>query len=430
VCPPAALAPTRTIGPVTPRVVIVGGGFAGTTLARALGERARVTLVSEVNYLLFTPMLAEVAAADVDPRHILVPLRQLCPRARVVIGEATAVDGVRRTVTVRSPIDGARQVHEADAVVLAAGGVTETFGVPGVEEHALSFKTISDALRIRTRLLAFLEEATEVPDDLLTSVAIVGAGYSGAELAASLADFLRRARRRYYRGAPAPTVTLIDAVDRVVPMLPERSSAAAARALRRRGVDLALGVRVSAVEQGRVLLESGSTVVAGTIVWAGGVRGRPVAGAVGAEPNATDRFTVDERLRLADGVWALGDVALAPDGHGGWCPPTAQHAMRQGAYLGRHLPAMIGGGATPRFSYSSKGELVALGHRNAVGTVLGVRVRGFLAWFLWRSYYLKRLPTLGRKARVALDWALDLVFPPDVADPATADRGPRLRRRE
>jgi NADH:ubiquinone reductase (H+-translocating) len=411
---------------MTPRVVIVGGGFAGATLARALGRRASVTLVSEVNYLLFTPMLAEVAAADIDPRHILVPLRQLCPRARVIVGEATAVSGADRTVTVRSPVDGSESVHDADAVVLAAGGLPETFGVPGVAEHALSFKTISDALRIRTRLLAFLEEATEVPDARLTSVAIVGAGYSGAELAASLADFLRRAVRRYYRGAPPPTITLIDAIARVVPMLPERSSAAAARALRRRGVDLVLGTRVSAVEPGRILLDDGTTVEAGTIVWAGGVRGRPVPGDLGAEPSPAGRLAVDGRLRLVDGVWALGDVAVVPDGHGGVCPPTAQHAMRQAAYLARHLPTMVAGGEAPAFAYTSKGELVALGHRNAVGTVLGLRVRGFVAWFLWRSYYLKRLPTLGRKARVALDWALDLVFPPDVADPATADRGPDL----
>jgi NADH:ubiquinone reductase (H+-translocating) len=411
---------------MTPRVVIVGGGFAGATLARALGSRASVTLVDEVNYLLFTPMLAEVAAADIDPRHILVPLRQLCPRARVVIGEAIAVSGTDRTVSVRSHVDGSENIHAADAVVLAAGGVPETFGVSGVAEHALSFKTISDALRIRTRLLAFLEEATEVPDARLTSVAIVGAGYSGAELAASLADFLRRAVRRYYRGAPAPSITLIDAVDRVVPMLPERSSTTAARALRRRGVSLVLGTRVSAVQPGRILLEDGTAVEAGTIVWAGGVRGRSVPGDMGAEPNPASRFSVDAHLRLADGVWAIGDVAVVPDGHGGVCPPTAQHAIRQAAYLGRHLPTMVAGGEAPPFAYKSKGELVALGHRNAVGMVLGIRVRGFIAWFLWRSYYLKRLPTLGRKARVALDWALDLVFPPDVADPATADRGPDL----
>lgn len=411
---------------MTPRVVIVGGGFAGSTLARALGRRASVTLISEVNYLLFTPMLAEVAAADVDPRHILVPLRQLCPHARVVIGTAVEADAAGHTVTVRSPVDGAMSTHRGDAVVLAGGGVPQTFGVPGVAEHALGFKTISDALRIRTRLLTFLEESTETRETRLTSVAIVGAGYSGAELAAALADFLRRAARRYYRDAPAPSITLIDAIERVVPMLPERSSAAAAKALRRRGVDLALGRKVTAVEAGRVVLDDGSVVEAGTIIWAGGVKGRLIPGDLGAEPARSDRFAVDERLRLADGVWAIGDIAIAPDGRGGECPPTAQHATRQASFLGRHLPAMLAGEDTPTFAYASMGELVSLGHRNAVGRVLGFDVKGFLAWFLWRSYYLFRLPTLGRKARVALDWTLDLVFPPDVADPATADRGPDL----
>jgi NADH:ubiquinone reductase (H+-translocating) len=411
---------------VRTQVIIVGGGFAGATLARSLGRRAHVTLVCDVNYLLFTPMLAEVAAADIDPRHILVPLRQLCPHARVVIGTAVHVDGPGRSVTVRSSVGVGETTHRADAVVLATGGVPQTFGVPGVHEHALGFKTISDALRIRTRLLAFLEDSTESRDPRLTSVAIVGAGYSGAELAASLADFMRRARRRYYPDSPTPQVTLIDAIDRVVPMLPEASSAAAAAALRRRNVALALGHEVIAVEPGSVRLDDGSAVEAGTIVWAGGVKGRGIPGDLGAEPEPNGRLRVDDHLRLADGTWALGDAAIVPDGHGGVCPPTAQHALKQAAYLGSHLPAMLAGEEAPPFEYESLGELVALGHRNAVGKVLGRDVRGFVAWFMWRSYYLFRLPTMGRRVRVALDWALDLLFPPDVADPATADRGPGM----
>ena len=409
---------------MTPRIVVVGGGFAGTAVARRLGKRAAVTLVSDVNYLLFSPMLAEVAAADIDPRHILVPLRQLCPHARVVVGSAVELDGASCSVTVRSPVDGSETTHIGDALVIAWGGVPATFGVPGVEEHALPFKTISDALRIRTRLLAFLEESTESGDPALTSVAIVGAGYAGSELAAALADFMRRATHRYYEEAPPPRLTLIDAVDRVVPMLPEASSEAAASALRKRGVDLVLGKKVAAVDRSALRLEDGSNVEAGTIVWAGGVKGRIVPGSLGVDPGPGDRYPVDDRLRLADGVWALGDAALVPDGRGGVCPPTAQHALRQGIYLGRHLPAMLAGRRVPPFGYASMGELVALGHRNAVGRVLGVNIRGFFAWFLWRSYYLLRLPTVARKARVAFDWTLDLVFPPDVSDPVTADRGP------
>jgi len=189
--------------------VIVGGGFGGTSVARRLGRRTEVILISDRNYLLFSPMLAEVAAADLDPRHILAPLRQICPHARIVIGTVTGVDASRRMVTVRSPVDGSVTIWNGDALVLAAGSESATFGVPGVTEHSLPFKTIQHALAIRTRLLRLLEAATVTPDPTLTSVAIVGAGYSGAELAASLADFLDRAFKKYYWSAPTPSVTLM-----------------------------------------------------------------------------------------------------------------------------------------------------------------------------------------------------------------------------
>ena len=406
------------------RVIVVGGGFGGAAVARGLAGRAEVLLISEVNYLLFTPMLAEVAAADVDPRHILSPIRDLCPRARLVVGTVVDVDGAKRQVRVRSPIDGSETEYTGDAIVLAAGSSPATYGVPGVTEHALSFRTIGDALSIRHRVLGLLDEAEHRPQEGITTVAIVGAGAAGAELAASLADFMHRAARRYYRNAPPPRVILIDAAERAIPQLPERASSKAQRALRKRKVEVVLGRTVEKVEAWSIHLDRGEKIAAATIVWAGGVTGRPVPGRPGASPGPDGRFVVDDHLRLAPGVWALGDVVRAPDGHGGISPPTAQHALRQGRWLGKHLPAMISGGTVPPFRYRTLGELVSLGHRNAVGRVLGVTVSGFIGWFLWRAYYLFRLPGMLRRVRVAFDWALDLVFPPDVADPATAGRGP------
>lgn len=406
-----------------PEVVVVGGGFAGAWTARALGRRATVTLVSEHNYLLFTPMLAEVAAADVDPRHILAPLRHLCPQARIVVGTVVQVDPDHRTVVVRSPVDGVESTLGGDALVLAAGSAPATFGIPGVAEHTIGFRTIADALTIRHRLLMLLESTGRGVRGDETTVAVIGAGASGAEVATALADLLHRARRRYYPAAPEPKVTLVDMSDRVLPQLPPGASRRAARAMRR--LDLRLGVPVAAVEPGAVVLTDGERIAARTIVWAAGIRARPVPG-VDTARGAGDRLVVDERLRVTDGVWALGDAALVPDGHGGISPPTAQHAVRQGAYLGRHLPTMLAGGDTPPFRYRTMGELVSLGHRRAVGRVLGVTVSGFVGWFLWRSYYLLRLPGLLRRLRVAFDWTLDLVFPPDIADPATVDPGPDL----
>ena len=407
-------------------MVIVGGGFGGAAVARHLGRRAEVTLVSEVNYVLFTPMLAEVASADIDPRHILTPLRDLCPDARLVVGTAVRVDGALRSVTVRSPIDGRESEHRGDALVLAAGSVPATYGIPGVEEHAMAYRTIGDALSIRHRLLGLLDAADAADRPGSTTVAVVGAGAAGAELAAALADFLRRAVKRYYRNAPAPRVILIDAADRPLPQLPSGASRRADRALRRRGVEVRVGAAVASLSRGKVTLESGEVVEAATIVWAGGVTGRAVSGPVGAEPGPDQRYPADDRLRVAPGVWGLGDVVRAPDGHGGVSPPTAQHALRQGRYLGKRLPAMLEGREVPPFRYRTLGELVALGHRNAVGRVFGVTVSGFFGWFLWRSYYWLRLPGMLRRLRVAFDWTLDLLFPPDIADPATASRGPDL----
>lgn len=385
-----------------------------------------MTLISEVNYLLFTPMLAEVAAADIDPRHILSPLRDLCRHTRLVVGTVVDVDGAARRVRVRSPIDGVEADYSADAIVLAAGSVPATYGIPGVTEHAMAFRTIGDALSIRHRLLGLLDEAEARPRAGATTVAVVGAGAAGAELAAALADFMHRASRRYYRNAPEPRVILVDAADRPLPQLNATASNKAEEALRKRRVELLLGRKVAAVGPGRLDLDGGESIAATTIVWAGGIAGRSVPGSPGGTPGADGRFAVDHHLRLAPGVWGLGDVVRAPDGHGGISPPTAQHALRQGRWLGRHLPDMISGAEVPPFRYRTMGELVSLGHRNAVGRVLGMTVSGFFGWFLWRAYYLMRLPGMLRRLRVAFDWALDLVFPPDVADPATASRGPDM----
>lgn len=411
---------------MTPSVIVIGGGFSGLAVARGLQDRARVTLVSDQNFLLFTPMLAEVAAGDLDPRHISTPVRQLAPTVRMVSGSVESIDPDTRTVRVGrgfglDPIE-----LTADALVLAMGSVPATFGVSGVDEWALSFKSIGDALRIRNRILALLESATEESDRDLTHVAIVGAGYSGAELAAALADLLGSAARRYFTSAPKPAVTLVDFVDRVTPSLSKRLSAVAEQALTHRGVDLVLGEKVEKVSGEGLELASGRRVPAKTVVWAAGVRPHPLASELGL-PTDRGRLVVDSRMQVVPGIFALGDLALVPDGRGGYSPPTAQFALRQGRYLGRYLPQILAGERAPDFKYRTMGELVSLGHRNAVGQVMGIPVSGFVGWFLFRSYYLFQLPTLMRKARVAMDWTLDLLFPPDVAWLPSSDLGPDVQ---
>ena len=413
-----------------PRVLIVGGGYAGVETARGLANSADVTILSRENFLLFTPMLAEVAAGDIEPRHIVSPLRELCPRARVLIGEVEAVDVERRSVHYRPALGLQERTVSGDVLVLTAGSVPATFGVHGVDEETLGFKTILDALRIRRRVVALLEAATDSSDPALTTVVVIGAGYAGTELAAALADFMHDAASRYYANAPRPRVLLVDALDRVTPTLTEKLSAAAARALEKRGVEVMLGRRVALISPGRVELEDGTAISAGTIIWSGGVRAHPLARQSGMECDKMGRLLVDGNMRFATGAFALGDIAAVPDGHGGVSPSNAQYALRQGKYLGKRLPAIVAGESVKRCKYRSLGQLVSLGHRNAVALVLGVPMSGFIAWFLWRSYYLMRLPTLVRKLRVAIDWTLDLIFPPDIAGIPSVDIGPALPGRD
>lgn len=408
-----------------PSVTIVGGGFAGLAVARELGDRVEVTIVSDQNYQLFSPMLAEVASGDLDPRHIITPVRQIAPQARFVAGRAEKVDLGSKTVHVSRPFGLDPVEITSDALVLAMGSVPATFGVPGVEEWSLGFKTIGDALRVRNRILALLETSSGQPEPRLTHVAIVGAGFSGAELAGALADFLGDAWRRFFTDVPQPAVTLVDAVTRVTPALPSRLSAKAEAALLSRGVQLVLGEKVASVGPDGVTLESGRSIDAATVIWAAGVRPNPMAAELGL-PTTRGRIVVDGGLMAAPGVFAVGDVAHVPDGRGNISPPTAQFALREGKYLGRHLTDLLAGRRARPFRYRTLGELVSLGHRNAVGTVFGIPVSGFPAWFLWRGYYLMRLPSLLRKTRVGLDWALDLLFPPDVAWLPSSDLGPDL----
>lgn len=401
------------------RVVVAGGGFSGSQVARHLGRAGvEVAVVSADNFLLFTPMLAEVAAGDVDPRHIVAPLRQLSPQAEVVQGVIESIDAEAKSVRVAPLFAGEAKTISGDALVIAVGSVPNTFGISGAEEHALAFKTIVDALRIRNRLLAQMEARNTA------SVAIVGAGYSGAEVAAALADFLYEVHRRYYSSGPVPEVTLVDAVERVTPALSPALSAKAAGALRRRGVDLMLGSAVATVDVSGLELQNGRRLQTDNVIWAAGVKAHPLL----ARSNlgtGSGRLEVDGYFRTAiDGVFAVGDAAHAPTGEGGYSPPTAQFALRQGRFLGQNLPAIVAGRLPEPFRYHTKGELVSLGHHNAVGRVLGVPVSGLIGWFLWRTYYLWQLPTMLRRARVALDWTLDVVFPPDIAWLPSSDLGP------
>ena len=410
---------------MTSQVVIVGGGYAGVEAARRLGDRAAVTIVSDDNYVLFTPMLAEVAAADLDPRHITSPIREMSPRAQLALGTVTGIDIEANRVTLSTKVGQQTQELVGDGIVIALGSVSTDYGVPGVTDHTIPFKTISDALTIRNRLVALLETAAQTGDERLLSVAVVGAAYSGAEITAAVADFLWRARARFYPTAPPPRVTVIDAMDEVLPGLPRPARRAATSSLLRKKVVLSLGTAVERVDTEGVSLDGGGRIEATTVIWSAGVTAHPLVDDLGLSTRG-GRLMVDDRLRAGARIFAAGDSAAVPDRYGGIAAPTAQNAIRQGRYLGENLPALLRDEPVASFSYRPKGQLVSLGHRHAVGVVFGVPVTGVPAWFMWRSYYLARLPTLLRKVRVAFDWTLDLLFPPDISGLPSSGLGPHL----
>jgi len=385
-------------------ILILGGGFAGVYTARMLEKLGArdVTLVNRENYFIFEPMLPEVAAAELDPRDILTPIRAMCPRTRFVQGEVQAIDLDARRVSV----DGRELAY--DQLVLALGSTT-IVDLPGVREHAIALKTIGDALYLRNHVIRTLERCDTERRPI--TVVVAGGGFSGVEVAAELNDFIREARRFY--PCVEPRFVLVHAGDRLLPELPEKLGAYAERHLRRRGVDVRLKTPLTGAEAGAVLL-GGERVACDCFVSTIGNAPVPIVRDLPVPKDERGRIKVEPHLEVVGrkGVWAVGDCAsiLNPE-TGRPYPPSAQFAVREAAALARNLVR------EPRpFAYKGLGMFVSLGRRTAVGDMFGLRVTGFLAWWLWRSIYLMKLPGLDRKLRVAANWTVHLFFPPDIVE--------------
>ena len=405
------------------RVVILGGGFGGVAAARRFEQRWRrapgleVTLVSKTNYLLFTPMLSEVAAGSLQPSSIGAPLRATCPRTRFVRAEVMGLDPAERVVHVRS----AAGVEELpyDHLVVALGAVAEV-GVAGVAAHALPLKTLGDAVRLREHVLAQLEQAdlTIDPEErrrLLTFV-VAGGGFAGVEGIAGITGLVRSVLGYYPRIRPEePRFLLIHSRDRILPDLGPELGDYAQSKLDARGVELRLDARVVAAAQGAVALDSGELLPTRTLVWTTGNRPSPVLGEL---PLAQDggAVLVNQTLKVpgADRVWAVGDCASVPDlKRGGSCPPTAQHALRQGRAAADNVLAAMAGHRPKAFRYRTRGLLVALGHQTAAAQLQRVQIRGLPGWLLWRALYLSKLPGAEKRLRVLLDWMVGVLYPRD-----------------
>jgi NADH dehydrogenase len=416
-------------------VVIAGGGFAGAYCARALGRalgraegERRVALVAERNVLVFQPMLAEVAGSSLNPSDVVNPLRQFCRGVNVLQGTIQRIDWAAKTLV----LDGGRFTRDHGIgfrhLVLALGSVTDLGSVPGMPEYGWPMKNVADALRLRAALINRLEEANLVEDPavrmrLLTFV-VVGGGYTGVETAGQLFDFIRQAHR-YYANLRASRlrVVLVHGGGELLGEIGPELGAYARGVLERRGVEVRLNARVSAVTAGRVALDDGSGVEANTVVTTIGSAPNPVVmdlcRQIGIEA-PRGRVPTDASMRVPGiaALWAAGDGAAVPWGDGGRArvsPPTAQFALRQGRLLGRNVFRSLRGLEPRPFRYRYLGQLASIGERKAVAEIFGFHFKGFIAWWMWRTIYLAKLPGTVRKLRVMIDWTFDLVFPRDIS---------------
>jgi NADH dehydrogenase len=336
-------------------------------------------------------------------------------------GDVAAVDLAGRNVVVAHGADGHTHALPYDHLVIALGSVTNFFGLSGLAERALTMKSLGDAIALRNRLIALLEEAdTECCADIrrrLLTFVVAGGGFAGVETIAGINDFVRGALRYYPNLTPDMIrMVLVHPGAVILPELSESLGRYAQRKLGERGVEIRTGTRVAAVTDDTVRLGDGTTLDASTIVWTAGTTPNPLLAALPCVKER-GRIRVDAHLEVPDwpGVWALGDCALVPDERtGGFHPPTAQHAIRQGTCVARNVVAAIRGGRKRPFAFRTIGQLASLGRRTGVAEILGVRFSGFVAWWLWRTIYLMKLPRFEKKLRVALDWTLDLVFSKDL----------------
>jgi NADH:ubiquinone reductase (H+-translocating) len=415
---------------MTTRILIAGGGFGGFYAARSL-ERiatvrsAHVTLVNDANFMLYTPLLPGAAGATLDPRHVVVPLRSQLRRTALVIGSVTGADSERRVLGVRR-VDGEQLELGYDHLLVALGSISRTLPIPGLAEHATGLKSLSDATALRNQVLTCLDIAESLEDPVRRAeylgFVFVGAGYAGVEGLAELQDFAAQAIELYPRcRAEGMRWVLVEARERIMPEVPPTLSAFAVRELRGRGIEINTSTTLAAVTARGATLSSGEQIAARTVVWTAGVKPSPVVGSLGLPLDDGGRILTDSQMRVAGhpGVWAIGDCAAVPDparrGHA--CPPTAQHAIRQGRLVARNIAAALELRPGRPFRYRTAGVVAELGHNSAVAITLGVRWRGLPAWFIARTYHLLLMPGFGRKLRLLADWNVALLFGRDASSP-------------
>ena len=413
----------NTSDTATKNLVIVGGGFAGVTLAQHLERKLpagwRLTLVSQENFITFNPLLPEVVGASILPGHVIAPHRQMIHCSHVCMAQVTEIDYESRVVHYLGEGSG---MLRYDQLVLACGVNANLDLVKGMAQHALPLKTLGDALFLRNRIVSRLEQAELQPDPVarrwLTTFVVIGGGFSGVETAGVLTDFLRASLKYYPRiERDDIRVVLLHGQNRLLPELSASLGEFAGRKMRMHGLDVRLEARAARIDDRAVTLASGEIIPAGTVICTIGTMPNSL---VTDSPLPKDRGRVKVHADMSvpgfEGVWAIGDCAAVPNKlDGKISPPTAQFADRQGRQLAANIAAKLRGAPTREFSFKPVGQLSTIGHNKAVAEMFGIKLSGFIAWLLWRGIYLLKIPTFSRKSRLFLEWNWAMFFPPDIS---------------
>jgi NADH dehydrogenase len=438
------------------RIVILGGGFGGVSVLKKLQDNFQtdvsvdITMISKENYMLFTPMLHEVASGMLDTRHIVTPVRTFCKRSRFYAAKVESIDLQRKQVLIRS-FSGSTIPQETndfrdtginfrsldyDYLVIALGSDTKFFDSE-IQKHALTMKNLNDAIILRNHIIYLLEQADQLPitsttaDNIvrrkelqskLLTIVVVGGGFAGVETAGEINDFIRDSAREYYHNIDSQNirVIIVQSGKRLLPEMSEKLAVFALQKLRSSDVEVVFGNRVIGATEDKVKLNNGTEILTRTIIWSGGISPTSLVSSLSCEHDPkSDKIVVDKYLQLPKykGVYALGDCAFIMDPNTGTSyPSTAQHAIREGLTVAKNIIADIEDKPDQKevFNYKTKGMMATVGKKNGVGDLFGIPVQGFSAWWIWRNYYLVNLPTIQKKVRVLADWILDMFFKRDV----------------
>src|ERR687888_917154 len=423
-------------------IVILGSGFAGVEVLKRLqkkfknDENVEITLVSRDNFLLFTPMLPEVATGMIETRHIVTPIRSFCNKANFYEANVESIDFKNKQVIIRhvigkqsEPSAWDQHILEYDYLVIALGSETRFFGMTEVEKHSFTMKSIDDAIAIRNHIISILEQANLEKDNkhltksLLTFI-VVGGGFNGIETVGELNDFVRETIRAYYKNIYMSDVRmiLVSATDKILEQVDEKLGEWALQKLKQKGVEFMMNKHVVGATATIAKLDDGMIIPCHTLIWAAGVTPTDLIASLSCEHDKKHAIVVNNYLEVkgceGEGVYALGDCASITDPHTGKpYPPTAQHAVREAKIAAKNIIYDIEGKQNKKvkFNYKTKGMMAEIGKRTGVATLFGIRLHGFVAWWIWRTYYLSNLPTIKKKLKVMGDWTMDLIYRPDVA---------------